>query len=169
MTRGLHTKSNGLARSFSEMSSAAELEDGAPTMPSASEGLAEAGKRVTTKGKVKSLRISQNHAGITDPPDDDASPGDIDAWSLRNEIDLATDVRVELESGSVFRWLADPELDGYEIASRVQMVTLIREAFMTNRSVVIHSIVEPIPTASRTSSELTINRVQAVEVVGVNL
>jgi hypothetical protein len=78
-------------------------------------------------------------------------------------------VRVELANGAVFRWMADPDLDGYEIATRVQMISLIREAFLANRSVIIHGIVELIPTSGRLGSELSINRVQAVEVVGVNI
>lgn len=151
------------------MSIGAEREKVIAAMPLVSEGLAEAGEKVTAKGKVKSFRISEHHASLLEPPREDATPSDRYAWSFRNAIDLATDVRVELENGSVFRWLSDPDLDGYEIATRVQMVSLIREAFLSNRSVIIHGVVELIPTSGRLSSELTINRVQAVEVVGVNL
>lgn len=151
------------------MSTAAEREKVIAAVPLVSEGLGDAGEKVSAKGKVKSFRLSRHHVSILEPPDEDATPSDRYAWSFRNAIDLATDVRVELENGSVFRWIADPDLDGYEIATRVQMLSLIREAFLSNRSVIIHGLVELIPTSGRIASELTINRVQAVEVVGVNL
>ena len=98
-----------------------------------------------------------------------AAPSERFAWSFRNKIEVATDVKVELHTGTVFRWLSDPDLEGYEIAQRVQMISLVREAFLANRSVVIHGVVEVVPSAGQMSSELTINRAQAVEVVGANL
>jgi hypothetical protein len=151
------------------MSTAGEREKVIAAVPVVSEGLGDAGEKVSAKGKVKSLRLSRHHASILEPPAADATPSERYAWSFRNAIDLATDVRVELANGAVFRWMADPDLDGYEIATRVQMISLIREAFLANRSVIIHGIVELIPTSGRLGSELSINRVQAVEVVGVNI
>lgn len=151
------------------MSIGAERDKVIAAAPLVSEGVGEAGEQISAKGKVKSFRLSQNHASTLAPPDDDATPSERYAWSFRNSIETATDVRVELESGTVFRWLAEPELDGYEIAQRVQMISLIREAFLSNRSVIIHGVVDVIPTSGRLPTELTINRAQAVEVVGVNL
>lgn len=138
-------------------------------VPLVSEGMGEVGDRVSDKGKVKSLRISEHDQSSLPPPGDEATPSERFTWAFRNAIEVATDIRVELENGSVFRWLVDTDLEGYEIAQRVQMVSLIREAFLSNRSVIIHGVVEAIPTAGRPSSPLTVNRARAVEVVGVNL
>jgi len=141
----------------------------AVAVPLASEGVGEVGDYVSGKGKVKTFRLSELNQSSLPPPEDGASPSERFAWAFRNKIEVATDVMVELHTGTVFRWLSQPDLEGYEIAQRVQMVSLIREALLGNRSVLIHGVVEMIPSTGQLSSQLTINRARAVEVVGVNL
>jgi hypothetical protein len=151
------------------MSAGAEKQKVIAAIPLVSEGIGEVGDYVSDKGKVKTFRLSELNQSSIPPPEEGASPSERFAWSFRNKIEVATDVKVELHTGTVFRWLSDPDLEGYEIAQRAQMVSLVREALLGNRSVVIHGVVEVVPSAGQMSSQLTINRARAVEVVGVNI
>jgi len=156
-------------RMFRPMTAGAEKQKVVAAVPLASEGIGEVGDYVSDKGKVKTFRLSELNQSSLPPPEEDASPSERFAWAFRNKIEVATDVVVELHSGTVFRWLSDPDLEGYEIAQRVQMVSLIRDALLNNRSVLIYGVVEAIPSSGQLSSQLTINRARAVEVVGANV